>query len=249
MKRRPPLGTALVVFLVSSSAGAYEAPFAPVAPIVDGVPGDVAWNKADWRPIDQPIIGGIPAADDFSGRYKLVWTPNYLFALAEITDDVLIDARADPLLEYWNDDALEIFIDEDASGGNHLNDFNAFAYHIALDNQVVDIAPSEGGTGIPQLFNEHVTAVWRRHPDSPNTLYWEVRIAVYREDRAVSGIPSVLESNKELGFMVAYCDADSPEGREHFIGDVNIVPVNGDRNRGYIDASVFGRLTLVGTSD
>ena len=49
-----------------------------------------------------------------------------------------------------------------------------------------------------------------------------------------------------LGLLVAYCDADGPEGREHFMTDVEIAPVNGDRNRGYIDAGVFGRITLAG---
>ena len=33
--------------------------------------------------------------------------------------------------------------------------------------------------------------------------------------------------------------------REHFIGDVDVEPVNGDRNRGYIDASVFGTIHLL----
>ena len=41
----------------------------------------------------------------------------------------------------------EIFIDEDNSGGNHQFNFNAFAYHIALDNQAVDIGFEDAPNG------------------------------------------------------------------------------------------------------
>ena len=45
--------------------------------------------------------------------------------------------------------------------------------------------------------------------------------------------------------MVSYCDSDRTAGREHFMGNVLIEPVNGDRVRGYIDAGVFGTIQLV----
>ena len=54
--------------------------------------------------------------------------------------------------------------------------------------------------------------------------------------------PLVIEQIK--GFMLAYCDNDGSKEREHFIGSVEIAPKNGDKNRGYIDASVFGKLWL-----
>jgi len=45
--------------------------------------------------------------------------------------------------------------------------------------------------------------------------------------------------------MLAYCDNDGSPEREHFMGSHDIEAVNGDKNRGYIDASVFGDLVLV----
>jgi len=46
--------------------------------------------------------------------------------------------------------------------------------------------------------------------------------------------------------MIAYCDADDPDnGREAFITSHDIDPVDGDRNRAYLDASVFGELVLL----
>jgi len=47
-----------------------------------------------------------------------------------------------------------------------------------------------------------------------------------------------------MSFMLAYCDNDGSDEREHFIGSHDIEPVNGDKNLCYIDASVFGSIRL-----
>ena len=229
-------------------ANAYEAPKATQAPAIDGLADDPAWQQAEWANIDQLTLGKQPTSSDFSGRFKLVWTPEKLYILGEITDDVLIDTHADPLDSYWEDDTFEIFIDEDKSGGNHLDNYNAMAYHIGLDNQTVDIDMS----GKPRLFNSHVQSRWQRSTDSGNKVIWEASINIYpdtlRDDYSENqeeAVPVVLSEGKKLGFLVAYCDADGAEGREHFIGSFDVPAVNGDKNRGYIDASVFDELVLV----
>ena len=53
-----------------------------------------------------------------------------------------------------------------------------------------------------------------------------------------------LTVGKIMGFMLAYCDNDGSDEREHFIGSHDIEPVNGDKNLGYIDARVFGSIRL-----
>ena len=46
-----------------------------------------------------------------------------------------------------------------------------------------------------------------------------------------------------MGFMLAYCDNDGSELREHFVGSEFAA---GDRkDRGWIDAGLFGKLELV----
>ena len=238
----------LVLICSIQFAHAYQAPQALVAPNIDGLADDSAWQLAEWANIDQLTLGSQPSSSDFSGRYKLVWTPEKLFILGEITDDVLIDTHADPLDSYWEDDTFEIFIDEDKSGGDHLANYNAMAYHIALDNQVVDI----GSDGKPRLFNSHVNSRWQRSSQSPNTLIWEASIDIYPDtlrdeykDDEKPATPVTLTVGKKLGFLVAYCDSDGNQGREHFIGSFDIPAVDGDKNRGYIDASVFDELILV----
>jgi len=227
-------------------------------PIIDGNAVEKAWTKAEWRKLDKHILGDLPTADDFQGRYKLLWNKKKLFLLAEITDDVLNDTHANPLDSYWDDDCLEIFIDEDNSGGNHQFNYNAFAYHIALDNQAVDIGPfkssedEQAGKVNFLTLNDHVTSVWKRSKESPNKLIWEVALSIYpdtfkesyeRGDRKAK--PVRLKAGKKMGFMLAYCDADSDKGREHFMGSHTIEPVNGDKNLGYITADVFGEIVLV----
>jgi len=247
--------------LSTSMVLAFDVPFAAETPVVDGDPGDTAWESAKWVPMEHLMVGTMPEKEDFSGRYKLVWTKDHLYLLAEITDDILYDSHPDPLEEYWEDDTLEVFIDADASGGDHLFNYNAFAYHVSLDNQVVDIGPylseedKQTGKSNRRLFPDHVQSKWKRSQDEPNKLYWELKIAVIGDDfqdsyslgqKAAQALP--LKAGMKMGFMMAYCDSDGKlegGGREHFMGDIDIEPVNGDRNLGYIDASVFGEITLV----
>lgn len=254
------LKSMVLLGLFSGMVSALDVPFTDQPPVLDGDPSDAAWTGGQWVPMDKLMWGTLPGKEDFSGRYQLVWTADHLYLLAEITDDILHDSHPDPLDQYWEDDALEVFIDADASGGDHLFSYNAFAYHISLDNQAADMGPflSEQDRQVEKrnvrLFPEHVQSVWKRSPDEPYKVYWEVRITVMGDDFRDSyaegqkaAQPVRLKAGMTLGFMLAYCDSDGKSengGREHFMGDVEIEPVNGDRNLGYIDASVFGHITL-----
>lgn len=253
--------TATALLLLATRAFAFDVPFASEAPVVNGDPEDAAWVRAEWVPMENLMWGTMPGKDDFSGRYKLVWTHEHLYLLAEITDDILYDSHPDPLDSYWEDDALEIFIDADASGGDHLHSYNAFAYHISLDNQAADMGPflteedRQAGKANVRLFPGHIQSQWKRSQNDPHHIYWEVEITVvgddYRDSYAAGekiAHAMTLQPGQKLGFMLAYCDSDGTiegGGREHFMGDVDIEPVNGDRNLGYIDASVFGPIVLV----
>ena len=243
--------------LFTTTALAFDVSHADHAPVVDGFDNDAAWAKAEWVPMKHLMWGTLPESDDFSGRYKLVWTTTHLYLLAEITDDILYDSHPDPLDAYWEDDALEIFIDENASGGDHLYTHNAFAYHISLDNQAADMGPflSEedriNGVAQVNLYPHQVVSQWKRSLTEPHKIIWEVQLSVVGEDFSdqnpdVAG--EILQAGKLMGFMLAYCDSDGKlegGGREHFMGDVEITPVEGDRNLGYKDASVFRQIKLV----
>ncbi len=233
----------------ANATTALEAHKATEKIIIDGVGDESSWNKAKWQPLDQLILGTMPSENDFKGKFKILWDNQQLHLLVEISDDVLFDQHANPLHFYWDDDCLEIFIDEDASGGNHQFSYNAFAYHIALDNQVVDIGPSHNSES-PNfvLLNQHVNSLWKRSKNAPYTLTWELSVNVYDDsfdERKEAQQPVTLSLGKKLGFMLAYCDNDGSKEREHFIGSTDIKAVNGSKNLGYITADVFQQLTLI----
>lgn len=211
----------------------------PIA--VDGQ-SEQAWNKAVWQPMSHLMADSLPKPEDFTGRYRLLWDEQYLYLQADITDDVLFDKTANPTERYWEDDCLEVFIDSDASGGNHQYNHSAFAYHIALDNQAVDIGEDQKA----HTYNQHITSRWQRNEQHPQKITWEVAIKLFDNDYSDANPkpPIALTANHTLGFMLAYCDNDGSPTREHFMGSHKITPVNGDTNRGWIDASVFGKVTL-----
>lgn len=203
---------------------------------IDGKASEKSWGYVGWNQINQVWLGKDLSAQDFAGRYKLQWDENYLYVLAEIKDDTLIDINADPLYHYWDDDCLEVFIDEDASGGNHQYSHNAFAYHISLDNEVVDIGPDSLFRTYPHIRSAR--------KDEGNTSLWELAISIYddtyvddKENQKVR-----LGTNKQMGFAIAYCDNDHSTEREHFIGSEYVA--GEDKNRGWIDAGIFGQITL-----
>ena len=238
------LATASTQFVLATEAShspersEYRAPFAAVAPRVDGVADDAIWADAEWRAIDQRWLGPEYTSDDFEGRFKVVWTADRIYLMAEFVDDILIDTHRDPLVQYWDDDCLEIFLDEDYSGGEHQFNHNAFAYHMSLDNQAIDIGTNRQA----QNYSHHVTSEWKQEGDK---IVWEVAIEIYDDsyvDGADDNEPVPLESGKVMGLMVAYCDNDGSELRENFIGSEKVL--SGATDRGWIDAGLFGKLVL-----
>ena len=217
----------------------YAAPKAEKPPVVDGDSNDAAWERAAWRPIDKVWLGEDLAKDDFSGRYKLTWTSSKLYVLVEFVDDVLVDFYRDPLERYWDDDCLELFIDEDHSGGNHQYNHNAFAYHLSLDNQAIDIDTNREA----RTYTHHIQSQWRQQG---NVVTWEIALDIYTDeyrDDSDENRPVALTNGKIMGFMIAYCDNDYSEIREHFIGSEGAG--SGPKDRGWIDAGMFGTLELI----
>jgi len=210
---------------------------AEITPNVDGNMDDPIWNKTQWYPMDQNWIGEFPDQKDFLGRYKMAWTPEALYVLVEIKDDTLYDQHKDPLTLWWDDDCVEIFIDADNSGGGHQFNNNAFAYHIALDGNVVDLDAKEQ----PILYNNHVTT---KRVTQKDVSIWEFELIVYDDtyEEGKTNDAVVLSKDQKIGFAIAYNDNDSSKERENFMGSV-FVPGE-DKNQGWINADIFGTIVL-----
>lgn len=211
-------------------------------PKIDGIADEAIWKNSQWHPIDQLWIGNAYTKDDFEGRYKLAWTKEALYLLSEIKDDQLRDVYKDPLKNWWDEDCLEVFIDEDNSGGNHQYNHSAFAYHIDLEGNVVDVTPDKEG----KLYNSHITS---NRITKGNTTIWELKISIF--DKSYSDVktntPIELKQGKNIGFALAYCDNDYSEHRENFIGSIRVSGT--DKDRGWIDANIFGTLQLINNKE
>jgi len=205
--------------------------------IIDGIADDAAWAQTEWRPMDQQWLGEDYTAEDFSGKYKVLWDDTRLYVLAEIIDDTLIDIRTNGLDRYWDDDCLEIFVDQDASGGGHQFSYNAFAYHIGLDGRVVDFGADEQPHYYSHVHNARTTA--------GDKSIWEASIYLYDDtfQRNSDSQYTKLSDGHTIGFAIAYCDNDHSEERENFIGSIY---VDGeDKNQGYKNADIFEKCVLV----
>ena len=207
-------------------------------PIIDGLNTDTCWTNIDWLPINEKWIGPDYAPADFTGNYKLRWDTDFIYIITEIRDDHLVDIYPDGLNRYWDDDCVEVFIDEDRSKGDHLKSYNAFAYHVGLDYKVVDFGIDE----MPHYYNDHIETVRTKIGD----IYtWEMKMKVFDDTFVLNqqNTPVNLTAGKEIGFAIAYCDNDNSESRENFIGSI-FIPGE-DKNQGYKDAGVFGSFTLI----
>ena len=207
-------------------------------PVLDGSGSDDVWEMTEWMPLNQVWDGASPTPDDFSGRYKLAWDENNLYILAEITDDTLLDGNTQALERFWDADCLVVFLDEDASGGEHEYNYNAFAYHIALDGRVADIAPDSTF----RYFDDHCLS---QRITRDNVSTWEIAVRIYDGKQYKDGsenIPKLLKKGKKMGFALAYCDNDHSPERESFIG--NIAMPNAEKNGGWHNADHFGTLEL-----
>lgn len=208
---------------------------------IDGRDDEPCWEETEWMLIDQLWLGEQPSATDFSGKFKVLWDSDYLYLLADFTDDVFTDEYPDPLTNWWKDDCLEIFVDENNSGGDHKHNYNAFAYHINMFHDAVDL----GIDGDPHLFNDYLES---DHTSEGNEYTWEVRIPLYTDAFSLQSVENptrTLMQGDTIGLSVDYCDNDGGLDRESFIGSQEIA--GQDKNTSYKNASVFGAVILTGS--
>ena len=254
-------------------------PFVETAPVIDGNGNDAVWAKAEWIPLNQVWLGNGnagagtaankfvptgPTADDFTGRFKIVWTADKLYYLAEITDDVLRQVNTWQSGNMYQDDILELFIDEDASGGAYggasslggKTRYNAFAHHMAItgNNGMYVTGSQDGGYVLLNHMTDYIIGN-KDNANGSNLYTWEVGLLIVKDDyvhnRTTPASPTTmnvvsLTEGKKMGFAVAYCDSDNKTNsgnREHFMGSV--FSPRQDKNQAYQSANGFAKMYLV----
>jgi len=224
---------------VALANGAFEAPRASEAVEVDGCSKDAVWAEQDWYSLNYRWMGADPDSADYYSRFKLGWDADYLYLLVEVTDDSLSPTLANGLANYWKGDYVEVFIDEDQSGGNHQYNHQAFAYHVSTEGHAIDQSTQQE----PIFFDDHVNVMRAREG---NRYVWEMAIRVYDDqfdEDSTANVPVTLSAGKTIGFSLAYGDNDGNNSRENFIGSRETHGSNNDA--GYINSDVFGSVVLV----
>ena len=208
---------------------------------VDGQATEACWENVQWNLIDQVWMpyNAILKEGDFEGRYKVAWDENYLYILVEIKDDSLSDDYADPLSNWWNDDCLELFIDEDRSRGDHERNCNAFAYHVSLSYDAVDLNSQGRGINYKENIEVEMDTV------GPDLYLWEFAIKNYNASFSIDNPENsrvYLEAGKLMGLAIAYCVNDETTTRENFIGSMFMK--SSSNNDMYKNADHFGPMIL-----
>jgi hypothetical protein len=227
-------------------------------PLIDGTGDDDCWKNAEWQTIDQVWInyGEVIESSDFNGRYKAVWSSkeNLLYFLVEVSDDVLVGGFiSGQTADVYNYDIAEVFLDENKSGGPHINDNsqtgenaeNAFAYHIYADFPEEGEVNKECWVGdIPGPHTDHIAEFAMQVKSGLCTREFSIKVYGETYDDANPEASRVkLTKGKIMGLSLAYCDNDEDDGqRDNFFGSVWVTEEN--NNSHWMNADDFGAAIL-----
>lgn len=239
----------LRVFAQDDTVKAFEA---LTIPTIDGKADDLCWENAQWQSIDAEWIvwGQDMNPADFTGRYKTTWSSetDRMYFLIEITDNVLVKGYKYPMNGYWDWDGIEIFFDEDASGGDHKLNQNAFAYHITYGNdddafEAMDLTANWEVVN----YSNHLECIIE---NDAGIYTWEISMIVYNEEFVPGNSNNPIEQlevGRVSGLTLAYNDNDNPDEepklRDNFIGSVAVPQAN--FNDHWMNADWFGKVKLV----
>jgi hypothetical protein len=247
-------------------------------PIIDGIENDICWKEAKWQPIDEVWIpwGVKIDTSDFKGRYKISWSSktNLLYFLFEVTDDTISDHFVkDDAAPVYNFDMIEVFIDEDKSGGYHVfdgtannekqlgtNAENAFVYHIFAKS------PEPGTMGSAFYAFDMIGTGWNDKIDISydwhfpefkyrrvnHTTTYEFSLMVFDDTYTLKNEKAsrvTLKAGKIMGMVLAANDDDQPDVdprltvRDNMIGSVAVTKER--YNDCWKNADDFGTVKLV----
>jgi hypothetical protein len=107
--------------------------------VIDGTAEDL-WSKACEYKIGNVIYSPPSNDEDFSASYRALYDADNLYLLVDVTDDVLKNDSD----EFWQDDAVEVFIDADNSKSGHYGD-DDFQFHFGWAEANPSMGESQHG--------------------------------------------------------------------------------------------------------
>ena len=223
----------------SHEDGEFKAYMTESPVIIDGCSKDSIWKRSHWYNMNYYWMGEAVDSMDYHGKFKLAWDSQYLYILVHVIDEHLNPTLEDGVGNYWKGDYVEVFLDEDQSGGNHQYNHQAFAYHVSTEGHAIDKSIKKETI----FFDHHIDVV---RSQEGNSHLWEMAIKLYDkqfDEHSAENKPVQIKSQKIIGFSIAYGDNDGNNSREHFMGSKKTHGNNNDE--GYINSDVFGSLQFV----
>lgn len=195
---------------------------APSAPIIDGEI-DAIWNdEKNLKLYANNILSGTPSDENCSGYVQLMWDELYIYALAVITDDVLINDGP----SIYEDDNVELYFDANNSkGGSYDKDDVQYSFRYNDGKNVGTIPTGYSVEGIEYALVE-----------SDNGYITEIRIPW-------TTIGADVKSDMSIGFEFMINDDDDGNARD------NKRSWNAISDNAWQSASSFGTITIVGEVD
>jgi hypothetical protein len=125
----------------------YSGPIIAEAPTpvkIDGVVDEV-WEKTEWLPLANVVLGEEPSADDISGAFKILQDKTNLYLLVQVTDDLKVHADGDS----YESDSVEIYIDYDNSKSDRYDGDDFMFRYVWSESEVLSVlgTPSPGVKG------------------------------------------------------------------------------------------------------
>jgi hypothetical protein len=239
IKKEKPTTASETVFTNVLEDGTFNAHNTKTAIQIDGLSKDSIWSKVNWYEMNYLWMGNKVDSTDYNGRFKLCWNSQYLYILVEVKDEKLVPTLANGLENYWKGDYVEVFIDEDKSGGDHKYNHQAFAYHVSTEGHVIDKNTLQETV----FFDDHIKVVRSQYG---STHLWEMAIKLFDkkfDENTKDNKPIKIFAQKSIGFSIAYGDNDGQNKRENFMGSKKTHGNNNDE--GYINSDVFGKILFI----
>lgn len=225
--------------VIAQADGNFEAYKTTKAITIDGCAKENIWINSNWYSLNYKWMGNAPDTSDYNGRFKLTWDSLHLYILVEVTDEFLNETLADGQENYWKGDYVEVFVDEDQSGGDHKFNHQAFAYHVSTEGHAIDKNTKEKTV----FFDSHVNVVRSKQG---NRHLWEMSVLLFDQnfdENATNNVAVKIMEGKKIGFSLAYGDNDGNKTRENFMGSKATHGINNDE--GYINSDVFGSIIFL----
>jgi len=198
-----------------------QLPKASTAPTIDASADDV-WSSVSATALETTLDGS-PSDSDLSATWKALWDDTNLYYLVDVTDDTLTN-DSDATI---NDDAVELYLDPDNSGGGSYDGTNDYQLVYGYnDSSVVAGANSASDTTGMTFATTSTSDGWRMEAKIP----WST----------LGVTPS---TGQVIGTDVHAVDDDDGSGRDAKVS------WNDPKDQAWQTPRLFGRAKLVLETD